>query len=170
MGGAEAFGIALSENSSLTILDLGQNEIGDEGTIALADGIRKNIGLKELLLYSNKLLDEGAMQLGMCLKVNTVLSKLDISGNQIGDHGATSLVKGLQKNSSLKEIVCNCNKFDEKVVAELRNTVGSRRKKEATLFLGDAFSLIADNAQRLTSLPIHAHSHPLGHSPKGAAI
>ena len=70
--------MALQQNTTLTELYLGKNDIGDEGVIALGAALQHNTTLKRFHLYLlNNIGDDGATVLGMALKCN--IYNLDIS-------------------------------------------------------------------------------------------
>jgi Ran GTPase-activating protein (RanGAP) involved in mRNA processing and transport len=76
---------ALQINSTLTTLDLYDNEIGDEGAKHLAQTLQINRTLTTLHLYSNQIGAEGAEHLAEALQVNTTLTMLTIWWNEIDD-------------------------------------------------------------------------------------
>ena len=81
----------LGQCSSLVMLNLANNDIGDEGAGRLA-GV-----------------------LGQCCS----LAKLDLSENDIGDEGAESLAEVLGKCSSLSELDFTFNVIDDDGIAML---------------------------------------------------
>ena len=72
-------------NKSIHVLNLGYNEIGDNGAEVLA----KNTTLLLLVLESNQITDIGAIYLSK----NTVLLTLNLQDNHITDVGAEALAK-----------------------------------------------------------------------------
>jgi Ran GTPase-activating protein (RanGAP) involved in mRNA processing and transport len=83
---------ALASNTTLTSLDVGNNQIGDEGAKALA----ANATLTSLDVWSNQIGDEGAK----ALATNATLASLKVRYNQIGDEGA----KALAANATLTSL------------------------------------------------------------------
>jgi len=79
--------------SSLRLLDLSHNQIGDRGAWDLAWAIAEpHAQLTTLILKSDDIEDDGAAELLAALAHNTVLEVLDLSGNRIdpsGEHGAS---------------------------------------------------------------------------------
>ena len=61
-------------NTSLTEINLGGNNIGDEGGKAIGEALKVNTSLTEINLGDNKIGDEGAKAIGEALKVNTSLT------------------------------------------------------------------------------------------------
>ena len=81
----------LRVNTTLTVLDLCGNNIGDAGATQLADCLRVNRTLTSLSLYVNRIGDVGAMRLVECLRVNTTLRSFDVGRNNISAEGMRAL-------------------------------------------------------------------------------
>ena len=64
-------------------MDLGRNEIGDEGTAALSEALKSNNTLETLKLYTNRIGLAGAQSLADMLQVNRALASLDLRANNI---------------------------------------------------------------------------------------
>ena len=62
--------------AKLGYLNLGANEIGDEGAAAIAKALEVNKTLTELILWGNEIGDEGASALAKGLTVNATLHSL----------------------------------------------------------------------------------------------
>ena len=58
----KAIGEALKVNTSLTKINLYENNIGDEGGKAIGEALKVNISLTEIILACNKIGDEGERQ------------------------------------------------------------------------------------------------------------
>ncbi|XP_078381248.1 NACHT, LRR and PYD domains-containing protein 3-like [Oculina patagonica] len=111
--GAVVLAKALKGNSSLTVLNLSGNNIGDHGATGLAGALRKNASLRELNLFGNNIGDVGATGLAGALDENSSLTWLDLSANKIGDDGTTGLARALQENTSLTVLVLSHNKIGD---------------------------------------------------------
>ena len=85
-------------------LDLHGNNIGSEGVVALADGLKSCNNLQILNLYSNNIGVEGAVALADGLKSCNNLHKLYLSDNSIGDEGLEVLADGLKSYNNLEEL------------------------------------------------------------------
>ena len=107
--GAAALADALTENKSLTKLNLYSNNIGDPGAAALADALTKNKSLTELYLSNNNIGALGAAALAAAFTENKSLTKLNLYSNNIGDPGAAALAAALTKNKSLTELYLSNN-------------------------------------------------------------
>jgi hypothetical protein len=96
---------ALRVNTTLEVLNLRNNFIGDSGVRCLAEALPFNSTLKELYLdYNNKIGTEGARWLGDALRVNSTLKVLNLAYNFIGDAGAQWLADALRVNSGLEKL------------------------------------------------------------------
>lgn len=83
-----AFGEYLRTNSSLTSLDLSTLNIGDDGAVPLALGLKANTTLTTLNLSSNNLWEKGITAIAMALRENTTLRTLHIAYNNFDDREA----------------------------------------------------------------------------------
>ena len=121
----QAFGVAQdtlerlhANDPSLTVLSLYDNQIGPEGTRALADALITNTSLTELRLSGNRIGVAGAVALAEALRTNTSLTDLRLSYNQIGDEGARALADALKTNTSLTKLLLDLNQIgDEGAIA-----------------------------------------------------
>jgi len=104
-------------NTTLTLLDLRSNNIGNEGVKSLSDTLKVNTTLATLCLSSDNIDDEGIKSLSDALKVNTTLTTLvfDHDIDSIGYEGARLLSKiesevkinqGLLTNSPVSSALC----------------------------------------------------------------
>ena len=91
-----------ANDSTLTYLDLSNNNIGDAGATALATALHTNISLTALSLYNNNIGDAGATALATALHTNTSLTTLDLRYNNIGAAGVNTLMIALQTNTILR--------------------------------------------------------------------
>ena len=99
--GAAALATVLGRGalSTLEVLMLGRNDIGDQGLCALAPPLRRMQALRELYLYSNKIGDEGVAALLANLGQAQLqqLETLNLARNLINDAGCTSLIAALDR-------------------------------------------------------------------------
>jgi len=86
---------------NLTILD---GYIGNEGTIYLAEYMRKNTTLRTLSLRNNNIELTGTQALGGLLTVSSTLKQLDLVDNPIGYDGLNAIAVAMRKNSTLVSI------------------------------------------------------------------
>ena len=91
----------LTVNINLTYLMLDNNNIGNEGCIALARVLATNISLTHLCLYTNNIDSEGGVALARMLTTNTTLTNLLLDNNNIGSEGYIALAQVLATNNGL---------------------------------------------------------------------
>jgi Ran GTPase-activating protein (RanGAP) involved in mRNA processing and transport len=118
----------LLENKTLTKLDLRSNEIGVEGALSLAVLVKQSLSLTALYIGMNELGNVGAETLSHGLTYSR-LNTLDISDNNIGPHGAHALSKMLQTNTKLYELNLSFNLIGDEGASAIANTLD----KNATL-------------------------------------
>ena len=80
-------------SSTLALLDLGGNGIGDAGAQSLALALASNTSLRHLFLAANRITAAGARALTLALQRNphSPLCELFLFGNHLGDAGAQVL-------------------------------------------------------------------------------
>ena len=92
----------LLQNTSLKKLDISYNELGMEGSVAVAEML-SNKSLTELNLRSCGIPKDGLRKIARGLLQNTSLKKLDISVNELGMEGSVAVAEMLC-NKSLTEL------------------------------------------------------------------
>jgi Ran GTPase-activating protein (RanGAP) involved in mRNA processing and transport len=121
--GAKALAGALEQNTTLIQLDLWDNQIGDEGAKALAAALEQNTTLIQLDLWDNQIGDEGAKALAAALEQNTALIQLDLWDNQIGDEGAKALAAALEQNTTLTQLNLRNNPISANVKKQIERLI-----------------------------------------------
>ena len=112
----------LSDNHSLRVLVLRDNQIGSEGVVAMAAMLKTNSSLERLNLVRCGIGSSGGVELGAALERHKTLRDLVLSNNALGDDGVRGLSAGLENNSSLKELRLEDDKsLGEEGVSLLRN-------------------------------------------------
>ncbi|XP_038566109.1 leucine-rich repeat-containing protein 34 [Micropterus salmoides] len=103
----------------VTGLDVGYNNITDEGVGHLADLLQDDgSALHSLDLMFNDIQTDGAEVLAKSLQGNSTLLCLRLSGNKIENRGAMHLASMLQVNNTLKELeVADCDLATQSVIA-----------------------------------------------------
>ncbi|KAI8820968.1 uncharacterized protein EV422DRAFT_47627 [Fimicolochytrium jonesii] len=91
-------GVALRE------LDLGCNEIGDEGAKSIASWLKEDVTLESLNLRYNNIGPQGVGAIAQALQINEVLRSLDMSGNGASEEGGMEMANMLQLNTSLEAL------------------------------------------------------------------
>ena len=93
--GAGLLAVALSDNATLTELQLGGNRIADRGAGLFADALKHNGSLLTLALPHNRVGPIGAKLLGAALRSNGRLQALPLWSNPLGDGGVGALCEAL---------------------------------------------------------------------------
>lgn len=93
-----------SMEPAFEVLNLSDNNIGNEGAKYLEEGLRGNKTLKRLLLPRTGLGPEGFASVGTLLAGNTSVEALVVSGNNADPAGAEGIAKGLQSNKALRSV------------------------------------------------------------------
>ena len=99
-----SFAEAIKVTTTLTQLNLSNDNIGDAGAASLAEAMKVNTTLTHLNLESNNIGDAGAASLAGAVKVNTKLTQLDLQSNNIGVAGAASLAEAMKVNTTLTQL------------------------------------------------------------------
>ena len=107
--GAAAIGKVLKHTSTLQQLNLNDRdddgvEFGDEGAMAIADGLLKNKSLKKLRLVRCGFESRGAASIAKSLEKHPNMKKINFAGNFIGDAGACAIARATAKNRALAQI------------------------------------------------------------------
>lgn len=87
---------------TLTELDVSWNSICRSGAVAIGVALRTNTNLRTLNIGMNRCGDQGGEQLAASMEINTTLTELDLSRNAIGGASAVSFGFFLRKNRSLR--------------------------------------------------------------------
>ena len=107
--GAESLATALKTNKTLTDLYLAGNNLGPAGAESFARALKTNTTLRNLNLSSNNLGPAGAEPLATALKTNKTLTNLYLANNSIGLAGADTLATALKTNTTLTNLVLSRN-------------------------------------------------------------
>lgn len=92
----------ISQNNSLTLLDLSRNTIGDCGAKLLARGVIENTVLRYLDLYSNETIkDDGGLALATAMKINSILVSLNLFGSDFSHDATKKIRKRVNKNKQI---------------------------------------------------------------------
>ena len=111
----QALANMLKTNRSLLVLNLAKNpEIGNQGAMCLAEGLKMNSTLKTLNLNGCGITSEGTKYMAHALTVNKTLQNFYIERNEITDEGVVCLAKALKTNVGLTYLnLAECGMTDE---------------------------------------------------------
>ena len=140
---AKELGDALKNNSSITTLALGGNNIGAEGAKAIAEGLKHYPSIRYLYLWGSNIGAEGAKAIAESLKYNSSLTHLRLHQNQIGDEGAKAIADSLKSNSniSITDLRLNDNDNNE-VTGATAEILRDNAKIRFTTDSNELFSLL----------------------------
>ncbi|CAE7280729.1 NLRC3, partial [Symbiodinium necroappetens] len=121
----EAICKALKTNSTVTSIDLFNNDIGNEGGKAwLAE--RTNSTLASINFKRDHIGDEGAQAIGEALKTNSTLAGINLQNNNIGVKGGQALAEALKSNTTVREIELYGNKIPAECEQAIVEATGGR--------------------------------------------
>ena len=109
--------MALAQNSNLTVLKLGYNNLGDDGVATLATGIAIHHSLVLLDLGFNNFGDDGAKALAVSMRQAAGQNKggslrtLYLAGNLIGEDGALAISDFIRGGSQLRQLYMTGNRI-----------------------------------------------------------
>ncbi|KAM9772479.1 NACHT, LRR and PYD domains-containing protein 12-like isoform 2-T2 [Syngnathus typhle] len=129
----EALASVLSSPGSLRELDLGHNDLGDDGLEALAAGLAKpQCALQVLGLDHCKLSKKSCEALASVLRSPCSLRELDLSANDLGDDGMEALAAGLAKPQCTLQVLglkkCKLSKKSCEALASVLSSPCSLRE------------------------------------------
>ena len=101
---AAVLAAVLEANTTLTSLNLFNNNLGPAGAESLATALKTNKTLTDLYLAGNNLGPAGAESFARALKTNTTLRNLNLSSNNLGPAGAELPARALKRNKTLTNL------------------------------------------------------------------
>lgn len=103
--------MALLQNSQLTVLKLGYNNLENEGALILASGIAQHESLESLDLGFNNIGDEGCCAIARAVR-SPPLHTLYLAGNLFQEDGATAIADLIRRGkSSLRKLYLTGNRL-----------------------------------------------------------
>ncbi|KAI4891653.1 hypothetical protein NFI96_019934 [Prochilodus magdalenae] len=133
--GAEALGKLLVRNKTLRRLVLEWNALGmwEEGFSIFCEGLASNTSLTQLDLRNNQINHQGAAELALALKRNSVLQELDLRWNNIGLLGGRSLLDALQQNRTLLQLEMAGNNIPSDVLRAIEQSMQHNTDRQSAL-------------------------------------
>ncbi|MFT5795178.1 MAG: Ran GTPase-activating protein (RanGAP) involved in mRNA processing and transport [Ulvibacter sp.] len=117
--GAQVLAVALQNTEIVTTLTLEKNNIGAEGAKELAEALKNNKTVTTLYLGVNNIEAEGAQVLAEALKNNKTVIALTLEKNNIGDKGAQALAEALKNNNTVTALNLEENNIGDEGVQAL---------------------------------------------------
>jgi hypothetical protein len=102
--GAKALADALKVNSTITSINLSNNNVGVDGAKALAAALKVNSTITSINLSNNNVGVDGAKALADALKDNSTITSISLSYNNVDVDGAKVLADALKINSTITSI------------------------------------------------------------------
>lgn len=114
VGKTPEFTDALKFNSTLKILHVASNSLGNDKSIKfIADVIKENNGLTSLNLNDNYFSYTGAKDISNALIVNKSLTILKIKNSNFDEAGAVLLAQGLEQNTTVTKLDLSNNNLQD---------------------------------------------------------
>ncbi|GJN29181.1 hypothetical protein PR202_gb17378 [Eleusine coracana subsp. coracana] len=98
-----------AHKGKITVVDIGNNNIGSEGLRPVAELIKRTKSLLWFSLYMNDISDEGAEKVADALKHNKTISTIDLGGNNIHSKGVCAIAETLKENAVLSTLDLSYN-------------------------------------------------------------
>ena len=133
--GAELLSEGITNTKTLRVLDISNNNIGPQGTTAIANALSNNTSLEELYII-NPVGQDGATALGKAITNNKKLNKLSLycDYHQLNDtmdkESAMILIKSLYNNNAITKLDLPITLYRNDIsdVTEEAEKVNSKRK------------------------------------------
>jgi hypothetical protein len=134
--GAALLSEALKINTTLVLLALSRNLIGNDGAASLSEALEVNTALAALDLGWNNIGDVGMEALSKALGVNTSLTSLNLVGNEIGPDSVMSLSKALELNRTLASLNFQQNLLDAQGIKALAKAMAFNKSLHTLVLTG----------------------------------
>lgn len=118
---------SFKQNTFITGLNLGYNNIGDEGAVAIEKYLSETNALKTLILSYNSIGPVGAERIAKGLQLNDSLISLQLDGNKFGNDGGMAIAGALQVNDCLEELDLNDTDMTTQTVIAFTTVLKSNR-------------------------------------------
>ncbi|XP_016348614.1 leucine-rich repeat-containing protein 45 [Sinocyclocheilus anshuiensis] len=133
--GSEALGQMLVRNKILRRLVLEWNALGmwEEGFAVFCEGLASNTSLSQLDLRNNQINHQGAAELCLALKRNSTLQELDLRWNNIGLLGGRSVLEAMQQNRALIKLEMAGNNIPSDTLRAIEQSMNHNADRQSTL-------------------------------------
>jgi hypothetical protein len=122
---ARALAKVMWVNTSITYLDLSNNDLNDHAGSYIARILSRNKTLKKIELDNNKLGPKTASTFGECLQINTTLTSLSLDSNPLCTIHDSSGIKGLANALSTNNSLVSLNLWRTGITAEVGSILAS---------------------------------------------
>ena len=114
-------------NMSVKHFSASQCNLGDEGAMAVFDGLERNLAMRVLNLSVNQITDRAVSLLAKRVE-HMQLRAIDLSGNYISERSGTALMEALGRNNTLETLAMNSNNLTDESAQELVQSLKKNRK------------------------------------------
>jgi hypothetical protein len=129
--GVAHLGETLGTITTLRMLDLSENRLGNAGAVAWARELMGNQNIRVLQLQECDMVgSEGAAAVGRLLESNTTIEEINISLNNFGDEGCSVIVDGLSRNQGLRNLNLGCSNVGNDGAKRIGRTLKSNSHLE----------------------------------------
>jgi Ran GTPase-activating protein (RanGAP) involved in mRNA processing and transport len=165
----------LSQNVTITTLDLSHNRLGSRGGELLGEMLDLNISMREMDIRWNNIRGAGAAAIGEALKMNstmevlsaswngfgnkgaealaealsyekTALRSIDLSSNSIGDEGGVAMKQAMKVNCSLYSLQLNGNLFSSGMKRSMLDLLAGKQDADLPCKDGNSSGSLLENA------------------------
>ena len=159
---------SLADITTLTILDLNNNQITQEAGEALASVIMHNTRLEELYLHSNNL-GIGTVKVAKSLQHITTLRVLSLDNNNIPQEASEELALAIKSNEQLEKLSLNNNNLHSSTIFILNSlstittlTVLGLNNNQIPQEAGEALASVIKHNTRLGTLCLNDNNLGVG--------
>ena len=159
---------SLATITTLTVLDLSNNQIPHEAGEALASVIMHNTRLEELYLHSNNL-GIGTVKIAKSLQHITTLKMLSLGSNSIPQEASEELALAIESNQLLKKLWVSNNNLHSSAIVFLNSlatnttmTVLNLNNNQISQESGEALAFVIMHNTRLEELYLDSNNLGIG--------
>ncbi|XP_067864908.1 NACHT, LRR and PYD domains-containing protein 3-like [Heterodontus francisci] len=147
---ASCVGDLASALSTLKVLDLSYNKLGDSGVKLLSAALRNpNCKIQKLQLSNNELTASCIEDLAFAVNKNWSLMDLNLSCNKLGDSGVKLLSAALRNpDCKIQELQLSSNALTASCIEDLASTLSTNR---SLTFLNLSYNKLGDSGVKLLS-------------------
>uniref|UniRef100_A0A673GKB4 Leucine rich repeat containing 45 n=1 Tax=Sinocyclocheilus rhinocerous TaxID=307959 RepID=A0A673GKB4_9TELE len=131
--GAEALGQLLVRNKILLVLEWNALGMWEEGFAVFCEGLASNTSLSQLDLRNNQINHQGAAELCLALKRTSTLQELDLRWNNIGLLGGRSILEAMQQNRALIKLEMAGNNIPSDTLRAIEQSMNHNADRQSTL-------------------------------------
>uniref|UniRef100_A0A673GKT0 Leucine rich repeat containing 45 n=1 Tax=Sinocyclocheilus rhinocerous TaxID=307959 RepID=A0A673GKT0_9TELE len=127
------FHIALTKKVRLLVLEWNALGMWEEGFAVFCEGLASNTSLSQLDLRNNQINHQGAAELCLALKRTSTLQELDLRWNNIGLLGGRSILEAMQQNRALIKLEMAGNNIPSDTLRAIEQSMNHNADRQSTL-------------------------------------